>query len=98
MGKSASKKKPAAALAAGDDESARGRTLRRRRRTLSSSKPVCPCAPVKRTDAQSSSAIIKSHLCAESNRPIAAIASRLCRTTLTNFRAAIAKRRETFGF
>jgi hypothetical protein len=47
---------------------------------------------------QSSSAIIKSHLCAESNRHLAAIASRLCSAALTNFRAAIAKRRETFGF
>jgi hypothetical protein len=47
---------------------------------------------------QSSSAIIKSHLCAQSNRHNAAIASRLCSTALTNFRAAAAKRRETFGF
>jgi hypothetical protein len=47
---------------------------------------------------QSSSAIIKSHLCAESNRHIAAIASRLCMLALTNFRAAAAKRRERFGF
>jgi hypothetical protein len=43
-------------------------------------------------------AIIKSHLCAESNRTHAAIASRLCSAALINFRADTAKRREKFGF
>src|SRR5204863_5560345 len=43
-------------------------------------------------------AFIKSHLCAENNRMRAAIASRLGSAALINFRAAIAKQRESFAF
>ena len=49
-----------------------------------SSKLICPCAPVNRSAAQSSSRI----LCAQNNRGEAAIASALSNAALINFRAA----------